>query len=201
MKPGDVWIAGANEISEKTVNGLVKFLGYLWGPIPWMIEAAAVLSLIVHHWVDFSIIVVLLLFNAVIGFWQEYQAGNAVAALKRKLALKSRVKRDGAWQVIDARDLVPGDIVRLRLGDIIPADAKLIGTLLAAYGFGLITPIGWREIALIWGYSIVWAFLTDWAKMTVDRHFNLRGKRHTRFLETVRHPVASHMAHHGGAHS
>jgi H+-transporting ATPase len=117
---------GPNAISEKTTNPIFKFLGYLWGPIPWMIEAAAVLSYIVHQWVDLYIIVALLLFNAVIGFWQEYQAGNAVAALKNKLALKSRVRRDGAWQVMEARELVPGDIIRLRAGDIIPADAKLI---------------------------------------------------------------------------
>ena len=112
---------GANEISEKTPSALA----YLWGPIPWMIETAAVLSLIVHHIVDFVIIAVLLLFNAAIGFWQEYQAGNAVEALKKKLALKSRVRREGAWQLIDARELVPGDIIRVRPGDIIPADAKL----------------------------------------------------------------------------
>jgi len=117
---------GANEIKEKTTSPIVKFLGYLWGPIPWMIEAAAILSLVVHHWVDLGIIVALLLFNAGVGFWQEYQAGNAVAALKKKLALKSRVLRQGSWQLLNARELVPGDIIRLRAGDIIPADAKLI---------------------------------------------------------------------------
>ncbi len=117
---------GANEIKEKTTNPILEFLGYLWGPIPWMIEAAAILSLVVHHWVDFGIIVALLLFNAAVGFWQEYQAGNAVAALKKKLALESRVLRDGRWQMLNSRELVPGDIIRLRAGDIIPADAKLI---------------------------------------------------------------------------
>ncbi|HSO18137.1 MAG TPA: plasma-membrane proton-efflux P-type ATPase, partial [Desulfosarcina sp.] len=117
---------GANEISEKTASALVHFLGFLWGPIPWMIEAAAVLSLAVRHWVDFGIIVTLLVFNAAVGFWQEHQAGNAVAALKNKLALKGRVRREGAWKVIDARELVPGDVIRLRAGDIVPADAKLI---------------------------------------------------------------------------
>jgi H+-transporting ATPase len=117
---------GANEITEKTTSPILKFLSYLWGPIPWMIEAAAVLSFVVHHWVDLGIIVTLLLFNAAVGFWQEYQAGNAVEALKKKLALKSRVIRDGQWQPLDARELVPGDIIRLRAGDIIPADAKLI---------------------------------------------------------------------------
>jgi H+-transporting ATPase len=117
---------GLNEISEKKTSPVVKFLSYFWGPIPWMIEVAAILSLLVRHWVDFTIIVVLLVFNALVGFWQEYQAGNAVDALKKKLALKSRVLRDRVWQEIDARELVPGDVIRIRLGDIIPADAKLV---------------------------------------------------------------------------
>ncbi len=116
---------GYNEIAEKRVNPLLKFLGYFWGPIPWMIEAAGVLSAIVRHWPDLIIIIVLLLFNGVIGFWQEYQAGNAIEQLKKKLALKARALRDGKWQQIDARELVPGDVVRIRLGDVIPADVKL----------------------------------------------------------------------------
>ncbi len=118
---------GPNEIAEKTVNPLLKFLSYFWGPIPWMIEAAAVLSAIVHHWPDFIIIMLLLLANAIVGFWEEYQAGNAIAALKARLAPHARVKRDGAWSDTAARFLVPGDIVRLRLGDIVPADARSLG--------------------------------------------------------------------------
>ena len=117
---------GFNEISEKKTSPVVEFLGYFWGPIPWMIEVAAILSLLVRHWADLTIIVVLLIFNGLVGFWQEYQAGNAVEALKKQLALKTRVLRDGTWQEIDARELVPGDVIRLRLGDIIPADTKLI---------------------------------------------------------------------------
>jgi H+-transporting ATPase len=116
---------GPNALEEKKVNPLLKFLGYFWGPIPWMIEIAAILSLIVRHWADFSIILALLIFNAVVGFWQEYKAGNAVEALKQSLALRSRALRDKQWQEIDSKELVPGDVIRLRLGDIIPADAKL----------------------------------------------------------------------------
>jgi H+-transporting ATPase len=117
---------GFNELPEKKVNPVLKFLSYFWGPIPWMIEAAAILSAVVHHWEDFVIILVLLLGNAVVGFWEEYQAGNAIAALKAQLALEARVKRDGAWTTVPARELVPGDLIRLRLGDIIPADARLL---------------------------------------------------------------------------
>ena len=96
---------GYNEISEKRVNPLLKFLGYFWGPIPWMIEVAAALSSLVRHWADFTIIAVLLAFNGLVGFWQEYQAGNAVEALKKKLALKSRALRDVSWQEINAKEL------------------------------------------------------------------------------------------------
>ncbi|MBN2569478.1 MAG: plasma-membrane proton-efflux P-type ATPase [Deltaproteobacteria bacterium] len=116
---------GPNVLEEHKVNPILKFLGYFWGPIPWMIEIAATLSLIVRHWSDFIIIMVLLVFNAVVGFWQEHKAANALEALKNQLALKARVNRDKTWQEIDARDLVPGDVIRLRLGDIIPADVKL----------------------------------------------------------------------------
>jgi H+-transporting ATPase len=116
---------GPNELVEKEQNPLLKFLGYFWGPIPWMIEAALVLSLVVRDWVDFGIIGVLLVANAVVGFWEEYQAGNAIAALKARLALEARVKRDGSWRTLPARELVPGDLVRVRLGDIVPADVRL----------------------------------------------------------------------------
>jgi H+-transporting ATPase len=118
---------GPNEIEEKKTNSFLKFLTYFWGPIPWMIEAAVILSAIARHWPDFGIILVLLLANAVVGFWEERQAGNAIEALKAKLAIKARVKRDGKWVTPPARELVPGDIIRLRLGDIVPADARLLG--------------------------------------------------------------------------
>jgi H+-transporting ATPase len=117
---------GPNEIEEKNASALLKFLRYFWGPIPWMIEVAVVLSGIVRHWPDFFIILLLLVANATIGFWEERQAGNAIEALRAKLAIKARVKRDGKWVTPPARELVPGDVVRLRLGDIVPADARLL---------------------------------------------------------------------------
>jgi len=117
---------GYNEIIEKKKSFIVKLLSYFWGPIPWMIEIAAILSAAVHHWEDFIIISVLLLLNAVVGFWQEHKADNAIELLKQRLAPKARVLRDGTWNEIESRELVPGDIVRVRLGVIIPADIKLI---------------------------------------------------------------------------
>ena len=117
---------GPNEIAEKKANEILKFLSYFWGPIPWMIEAAVILSAAARHWPDFGIILLLLLANAMVGFWEEHQAGNAIAALKATLAIKARVKRDGKWVNPAARELVPGDAIRLRLGDIVPADARLL---------------------------------------------------------------------------
>src|SRR5271169_3546256 len=117
---------GPNEIAEKKTNELLKFLSYFWGPIPWMIEAAVILSAVARHWPDFGIILVLLLANALVGFWEEHQAGNAIAALKATLAIKARVKRDGKWITPAARELVPGDVIRVRMGDIVPADARLL---------------------------------------------------------------------------
>jgi len=117
--------SGPNALEEKHVSLLQRILPYFWGPIPWMIEAAAVLSLLTRDWNDFAVITALLVFNAVIGFREEASAANALAALKNQLALKARVLRDGRWREIEARELVPGDVVRIRLGDIIPADATL----------------------------------------------------------------------------
>ena len=116
---------GYNELQEKKENPLLKFLSYFWGPIPIMIMVAAVLSGILQHWPDLGVIVALLVLNAVVGFHEEYQAGNVIAALKKKLAVQARVKRDSKWTSVPARELVPGDVIRLRIGEIVPADARL----------------------------------------------------------------------------
>ncbi len=117
---------GPNELAEKKVNPLLKFIFYFWGPIPWMIEIAAVLSAVIHHWIDFFIIILLLFANAIVGFWEEYQASNAIEALRKKLAVMVRVKRDGKWTSPAVKTLVPGDVINLRLGDIVPADVRLL---------------------------------------------------------------------------
>ena len=117
---------GYNEITEKKANPIVKFFGYFWGPIPWLIEIAAIISAVIQHWADFWIITALLLVNAVVGFWHEHKAEKAIELLKKRLSLNAKVLRDGTWQVVPSRELVPGDIVRVRLGDIVPADIKLI---------------------------------------------------------------------------
>jgi H+-transporting ATPase len=117
---------GPNEIPEKKTNPLLKFLSYFWGPIPWMIEAAAIISGLIHRWEDFYIIATLLIINAVVGFRQEHSADNAIQMLKKRLSPRARVLRDGKWVELASQELVPGDMIRLRLGDIVPADCKLL---------------------------------------------------------------------------
>ncbi|HVV11989.1 plasma-membrane proton-efflux P-type ATPase [Amycolatopsis sp.] len=117
---------GPNEVLERRRHPLLVFLGYFWGPIPWMIEVALVLSLIVEHWTDAVIIGVLLAMNGVVAFAEEHQAAGAIAALKQRLAATARVLRDGGWLSVAVRELVPGDVVRVRLRDVAPADARLL---------------------------------------------------------------------------
>ena len=117
---------GPNEIAEEHANPLLKLLTYFWGPIAWMIEIAVILSGVLRHWSDFIIILVLLVSNAAVGFVEERSAGKAIDALKAQLAVKARVIRDGDWTTPPARELVPGDVIRMRLGDIVPADARLL---------------------------------------------------------------------------
>nr|WP_245323758.1 plasma-membrane proton-efflux P-type ATPase [Methanomicrobium sp. W14] len=118
---------GYNEIAEKKESAFLKFVSYFRGPIPYMIEIAAILSAILSHWEDFFVIIALLLMNAFVGFREEYQAGNVIEALKSRLSVKAKVKRDGKWTVVFSREIVPGDMIRIRIGDIVPADSYLLG--------------------------------------------------------------------------
>jgi H+-transporting ATPase len=117
---------GANAIEERRRSVLAELASFFWGPIPWMIEVAGLLSGVLRHWDDVAIISVLLVVNAGVGFWQEHTASDAVATLKRQLALRATVRRDGRWCDLDAAGLVPGDVVRVHLGDIVPADIRLL---------------------------------------------------------------------------
>jgi H+-transporting ATPase len=116
---------GPNAIEEREPSRWRKLAGYLWGPIPWMIEAAAVISLLRQDWPDFAVVTGLLLYNAAVGFWQDNKAASALAALKNSLARKAQVMRDGAWTTVDAAALVPGDVVSITAGGILPSDLLL----------------------------------------------------------------------------
>jgi H+-transporting ATPase len=117
---------GYNEIREKEEPLWHRVFRRFWGPIPWMIETAAVLSAIVQKWEDFIIIAVLLLVNAGLDFFQEHRALNALRALKQRMTAEIIVLREGEFKTIPSRELVPGDIVKLRIGNIVPADVKLL---------------------------------------------------------------------------
>ena len=117
---------GYNEISEKEEPLWHRIFRRFWGPIPWMIEIAAILSALVQKWEDFIIITIMLLVNGLLDFFQEHRALNALKALKGKLTQEVTVLRDGSYRTIPARELVPGDIVKLRIGDVTPADIQLM---------------------------------------------------------------------------
>ncbi len=117
---------GFNEIVEHSENSVVKLFKKFWGPIPWMIETSAVLSIILKDWVDFFIILTLLFVNVIVDYLQDAKASKALAKLKDSLAYKVLVLRDNHFIEILARELVPNDIIKLRIGDIVGADAKLI---------------------------------------------------------------------------
>ena len=117
---------GENTIEEERRNPILKFLSHFWGPIPWMIEVAAILAAVAQRWEDFGVIFTMLVINGGVSFWHENKASNAIEALKEKLALQARVIRNRQQKTIEASRLVPGDIVVVRMGDIVPADAKLL---------------------------------------------------------------------------
>ncbi|KAI1306104.1 hypothetical protein EDD11_004871 [Mortierella claussenii] len=118
---------GPNELKEVKKNPILKFLGYFTGAIAYLIEIACIISAVVKDWLDFGIILALLLVNACIGFIEEAKAESALDALRQTLALKTRCWRNGHLVELDTSALVPGDVIVLRLGDIIPADGRLLG--------------------------------------------------------------------------
>ncbi len=121
---------GYNEVAEEKDHPILKFLGKFWGLSAWMLELIMILSLVLRNYADLVIVGALLVVNAVLGFWQEHRAAGVMETLRRRLQVNARVLRDASWQVVPARELVPGDIVRVRPGDIVPADVKVLtGTL------------------------------------------------------------------------
>jgi plasma-membrane proton-efflux P-type ATPase len=117
---------GYNEVAEIKGHPVLKFLRKFWGISAWMLELIMVLSAVLGKYSDLVVVSALLVINAVLSFLQERRAAGVVEALRRRLQVSARVLRDSSWQVVPARELVPGDIVRVRPGDIIPADVKLL---------------------------------------------------------------------------
>ncbi|KAK8597396.1 hypothetical protein V6N13_094808 [Hibiscus sabdariffa] len=126
-------VFGPNKLEEKKESKVLKFLGFMWNPLSWVMEAAAIMAIALANgdgrppdWQDFVGIIVLLVINSTISFIEENNAGNAAAALMANLAPKTKVLRDGRWSEQEAAILVPGDIITIKLGDIVPADARLL---------------------------------------------------------------------------
>ena len=117
---------GYNEVAEKKAHPVRKFLQKFWGISAWMLELIIVLSAVLGKYSDLAVVSALLLINAVLSFTQEHRAAGVVEALRKRLQVNARVRRESSWQIVPARELVPGDIVRVRPGDIIPADVKLL---------------------------------------------------------------------------
>lgn len=117
---------GPNSIPEPRRYPLRTFLKKFWAPVPWMLELTILLELYLGRHTEAIVIAVLLIFNAILSFTQENRAQNALALLKQKLTVQTRTLRDGQWELISAETLVPGDVIHLRMGDLIPADARLI---------------------------------------------------------------------------
>ena len=118
---------GANAMPDTSMHPLRMAIEKFWAPVPWMLEAAIVLELVLGKYVEAAIIAALLIFNAALGLFQESRAQATLAALKSRLALNASVRRDGAWKTIPAVELVPGDVVKLSLGAVVAADVRLTG--------------------------------------------------------------------------
>ena len=116
---------GPNAVADTTAHPLRRAVTKLWAPVPWMLEVATILELVLGKYVEGGIIAALLFFNAALGFLQEGRAQATLAALRSRLALDASVRRDDAWHVVPAASLVPGDVVKLSLGDVVPADVRL----------------------------------------------------------------------------
>ena len=118
---------GPNAMPDTAIQPWRMALAKFWAPVPWMLEAAIILQIVLHEYIEAAVIAALLVFNAALGFFQEGRAQATLAALKSRLALTASVRRDGAWKIIPATDLVPGDTVKLSLGGVVAADVKLTG--------------------------------------------------------------------------
>ncbi|HII91576.1 MAG TPA: HAD-IC family P-type ATPase, partial [Methanosarcina sp.] len=117
---------GFNEIPEKKESWIIKFLKKFWGLTAWMLELTMLVSFILGKYLDLYIIGALLLFNSILSFLQEEKASSVINSLKKSLQVEARVLRDGKWNTVPARELVPGDIVRVRTGDFVAADLKVV---------------------------------------------------------------------------
>ncbi len=151
-------IFGFNEVVEKRSNPVLTFLSRYWGPMPWLLELAIALSVLLKHYFEAGIIFALLTINTVIGQIQSRGSQRVLETLRKRLAINARVSRGSKWLTKEARDIVPGDIISVGLGDIVPADAKVISGDLSidqSILTGESLPVDAQESAIIYSGSIV----------------------------------------------
>ena len=150
---------GRNEVVEKEKNPVLDFLSHYWGPMPWLLESAMVLSYVLGHYLELVVVFGLLTMNAIIGFVHTRSSRRALGLLKKRLAVKARVLRNGEWKIQDAWDLVPGDIIGIGLGDLVPADAKVLGDGRVSVDQSALTgeslPASVREPGIVYSSSVV----------------------------------------------
>jgi H+-transporting ATPase len=149
---------GYNEVEEKRKNPFLQFFRRYWGPMPWLLEVAIILAYFLGHYLESGIILALLTMNAVIGYFQERGSQKALESLKKRLAIKAKVLRDGLWITIEAREIVPGDIIALALGDVVPADTKIISgefSIDQSILTGESMPVDARQSSVVYAGSVV----------------------------------------------
>ena len=149
---------GYNEVREKRKNQFLQFFRRYWGPMPWLLEVAIILAYFLGHYLESGIIFALLTMNAIIGYFQERGSQSALESLKKRLAIKAKVLRDGNWTITGAREVVPGDIIALALGDVVPADTKIIEgefSIDESVLTGESLPVDARQSSLVYSGSVV----------------------------------------------
>ncbi len=149
---------GYNELSEKRKNPFIDFLARYWGPMPWLLELTMVLSYIIGHYLEVVIVFALLTTNAIIGFHHTRSSLKALELLKKRLAIKAKVLRNGEWVVKDAREIVPGDIIQVGLGDLVPADGKIVAGEVSVDQSALTgesLPVTARQSGILYSSSII----------------------------------------------
>jgi len=149
---------GYNEVKEEKKNPVLEFLSRYWGPMPWSLELAIVLSVLISHVIEAIIIFTLLTINVTIGFMHSRHAQRVLEYLKKRLAVKVKVLRDGKWVLKDAREIVPGDIILIGLGDLVPADVKIVSGELSVDQSALTgesLPVNLKPLDMVYASSIV----------------------------------------------
>ena len=150
---------GLNEIQTKKQNVLIKFLSKFIGTIPLMLYIIIAISIVLNKYIDAYIVIGLLIFNGITSFLEEYKADNTLELLKNKLSVLVKVERGGEWKTVQSKFIVPGDIIRIRLGDIAPADCKIIESDYLSVDQSMLTgeslPVDKKTNELVFSSSVV----------------------------------------------